>query len=161
LKQRKRSAHRHCCSGDGCSVPYSVDTSGHCGCFRVEKVEGYERNLIFVGLQPGISFSPVDRDHLLAYVTVANDGPSAVRLSWDGPTPSYEQQSQSALLLPNNSMTVVVSRALEVQYSGEPDQGEEEAWTSDDCKFKFRQADGSVKGEKVTDVLDRLVKVFK
>ena len=101
----------------------------HRGIFRVSAAQGNTDQLIFVASQPGIAWTPVGQDRVLAYVSVTNEGPRAVQLFWDGGPPSYMVRSnptstvptaptdQFAPLFPGNSMAVVVDRALKLVYA--------------------------------------------
>jgi len=115
------------------AITYNVQANGHLGGFKVSATPGNEEQLVFVGSHPGVSWTPVGRDRVLAYVTVTNTGPRAVRVFWDGTPPSYRQPTapvqpvptspgdQFAVILPNNSTTMVVGRAVKVVYAPELD----------------------------------------
>lgn len=115
-KNGKRHADREPCPPPCCSV----QASGHCSRFLVRDQDGLREQLLFVASQPGVPASPVGKDRVLAYETITNYGPRAVRVYWDGLPTTYESPNQSALLLPGNSITVAVDRAVKVVYSPDP-----------------------------------------
>ena len=108
-----------------------VRTNGHAGRFLVDAIVSPEQ-IIFAGSHPGLVGSPVESDRILAYVTVSNSGPRAIRVFWDGPPPHYRTgiaaaggpvsaSDQYAPVMPNNSITVVVSRAVKLVYAPDVD----------------------------------------
>jgi hypothetical protein len=108
-----------------------VRSNGHAGRFQVGTNLLLEQ-IIFAGSHPGLAGSPVERDRILAYVTVSNSGPRAIRVFWDGPPPHYQTgvaaaggpisaSDQYAPVMPNNSITVAVSRAVKVLYAPDVD----------------------------------------
>jgi len=108
-----------------------VRTNGHAGRFQVGTTLLQEQ-IIFAGSHPGVAGSPVGRDRILAYVTVSNSGPRAIRVFWDGPPPHYQTgvaaaggpisaSDQYAPVMPNNSITVVVNHAVKVLYAPDVD----------------------------------------
>jgi hypothetical protein len=107
-----------------CAPPScGVNARGHCGKFRVADEPDWREHVIFIGSQPGVVASPVGRDRVLAYVTVTNAGPRAMRLTWDQPPPGRRARrgaTQSALLLPDCSTTLVIGSALTIDYSPNP-----------------------------------------
>jgi hypothetical protein len=106
-----------------CECCCQVEANGHCSRFLVRDQDGLREQLLFVGSQPGVPSSPVGRDRVLAYETITNEGPRAVTVYWDGDPPNYETAGQSTLLLPNNTITLAVSRSVKVMYSPDPSQG--------------------------------------
>lgn len=115
---------------------YNVRAIGHLGKFHVGAAPRSDHQLVFVGSHPGVAWTPVGRDRILAQVTVTNEGPRAIRAYWDGPPPDYQQPSaparpvptsptdQFAIIFPNNSMTMVVGRAVKLVYAPEADPGD-------------------------------------
>src|SRR6266851_7048686 len=101
----------------------------HRGNFRVSAATGNQEQLVFVGSQPGVAWTPVERDRILAYITVNNHGPRAVQVFWDGGPPPYKvppspttpgptsPNDQFAPLFPGNSLTLVVGRSLKIVYA--------------------------------------------
>jgi hypothetical protein len=99
----------------------SVKANGHCSRFLVRDADGLRGQVLFVASQPGVPASPVERDRVLVYKTITNEGPAAVRVYWDGsPADNYETPAQSALILPGNSLTVCAAQAIKVVYSPVP-----------------------------------------
>lgn len=104
--------------------------NGHAGRFSIADKPGYTEQLIFAGSHPAVAGTPVTHDRILAYVTVTNDGPRAVRVFWDGAPPAYKTPGrpaapaptdQFAVVLGGNSITVVVARAVKVVYAADAD----------------------------------------
>jgi hypothetical protein len=92
-----------------------VEAAGHCSRFLVRDRDGLREQLLFAGSQPGAPTSPVGRGRVLAYETITNQGPGAVRVYWDGSAPG-----QSTLLLPGNSITIAAGASVKVVYSPDP-----------------------------------------
>lgn len=104
---------KHPCSPPCCSV----EAHGHCTCFLVRKDGPFNEQLVFVASDPRLPESPVALDRVLVYKTITNNGPAAVTVFWDGPPPTYEDPNRRALLLPDNSISLAVSRAVKIVYS--------------------------------------------
>jgi hypothetical protein len=91
-----------------------VTASGHCGAwfFRLDEREAeYNGGFIFYASQGGSPTSPTGRHQVLAYVTVTNDGPAAVGVSWD-------DDFGFTTLGPGNSVTLAVNSFVEVGVMG-------------------------------------------
>jgi hypothetical protein len=93
---------------------------------------GFAEQLIFAGSHPGVRGTPVERDRILVYVTITNQGPRAIRAFWDGPPPNYKTPpapappsaaDQFTVVLPGNSATLAVGRAVKIVYAPDADQG--------------------------------------
>jgi hypothetical protein len=103
-----------------CKPCCSVQSRGHCSCFLLRDQDGLREQLVFVGSHPGLAGSPLERDRILVYETLTNEGPRAVTVYWDGLPGQYQTAGQSTLLLPGNTLTVAAGRAVKVVLAPDP-----------------------------------------
>jgi len=113
-------------AAEPCAPPCcSVQSHGHCSCFRVTNQPGWNKQVLFMASHPGVAGSPVGRDRVLVYKTITNEGPGPITVYVDGDPPDYEVNALTTLLLPGNSLTVAAGSAVKIAYGPLPGKADD------------------------------------